>query len=126
MSTRSDFPLHQSFEFLFAHLVSAFAHLHGSVSRSRHYTKVILPLQSPVLKLLESVSMEVNSILFLGKSGGLPQTTALEARLKHFKKKLSLKDFRVNFHPRPAFPAFRQILIIFGDPGESHGPSMGF
>jgi hypothetical protein len=64
--------------------------------------------------------MEINSILFLGKSGGLLQAAALEGGLMHFKEKLGPMSLGMNLHPGPTFPALGQILAISGNPGESH------
>jgi hypothetical protein len=70
--------------------------------------------------------MEVNSILFSSKRGELLQAAALKAGLKHFKEKFGPKGFGVNLHPARTFPALGQVLAIPGNPGESHGLSLGF
>ena len=70
--------------------------------------------------------MEVNRILFSGKSGRLLQTAAMEAGLKHFEKKVGLKGFGMDLHPGRTFAALCQVLAISGNPGESQGLSLGF
>jgi hypothetical protein len=41
--------LHQSFEFILADGIVSLENGHGLVPRCRHYTKVVMPLQSPVV-----------------------------------------------------------------------------
>jgi hypothetical protein len=68
--------------------------------------------------------MKVNSILFLGKSGGLLQATALEAGLEHFEEKVGPMGLGVNLQPYPTFPALCQVLALSGDPGDRHNLSL--
>lgn len=49
--------------------------------------------------------MEINSILFSSKGGGLLQTAAKEGGLKQFKEELGPEDFGIDLHPGFTFLA---------------------